>query len=78
MRDSKVVRNTEYCEISFWVVTRRLCTIKAGFANRQAYHIFVIENRDASEERALPDQCGSYLTEHVVILDSCSWGTNKN
>jgi len=38
----------------------------------------VIENRDASEERALPDKCGSYLTEHVVILDACSWGTKKN
>jgi len=22
----------------------------------------VIENRDASEQRALPDKCGSYLT----------------
>jgi len=29
-----VVRNTEYCEISFWVVTRRLCTLRAGFSNR--------------------------------------------
>jgi len=27
----------------------------------------VIENRDASEERALSDNYGSYLTEHVVI-----------
>jgi len=24
----------------------------------------VIENRDALEERALSDKCGSYLTEH--------------
>jgi len=28
----------------------------------------VIENRDASEERALSDKCGSYLTEHVAIF----------
>jgi len=34
MTDSKVVRNTEYCEISFRVVTRRLCTLSAGFTNR--------------------------------------------
>jgi len=34
----------------------------------KAYHIFVIENRDALEERALSDKCGSYLTEHVAIL----------
>jgi len=34
MTDSKVVRNTEYCEISFWVVTRRLCTLRTGFTNR--------------------------------------------
>jgi len=40
--------------------------------------MFVIENRDASEERALSDKCGSYLTERVVILDSCHWGTKKN
>jgi len=32
----------------------------------------VIENRDASEEQALSDKCGSYLTEHVVNLDSYS------
>jgi len=38
----------------------------------------VIENRDASEERALSDKYGSYFTEHVAILDSCSWGTKKN
>jgi len=38
----------------------------------------VIENWDSSEERALSDKCGSYLTEHVVILNSCSWGTKKN
>jgi len=38
----------------------------------------VIENREALEERALADKCGSYITEHVVILDSCSWGTKKN
>jgi len=35
-------------------------------------HIFVIGNRYASEERALSDKCGSYLTAHVVILGSCS------
>jgi len=46
--------------------------------HNQAYQIFVIENRDASAERALSDKHGSYLTEHVVILDSCSWGTNGN
>jgi len=34
MTGSKVVRNTEYCEISLWVVTRRLCTLMAGFTNR--------------------------------------------
>jgi len=33
---------------------------------------------DAPEERFLSDKCGSYLTEHVVILDSCSGGTKKN
>jgi len=38
----------------------------------------VIENRYASEERALSDKCGSYLTVHVAILDCCSWGTKKN
>jgi len=38
----------------------------------------VIENRDASEERALSDKCGSYLTEHVAILASCNWGAKKN
>jgi len=38
----------------------------------------VIENRDALEERALSDKCGSYLTEHVAIFYSCSWGTKKN
>jgi len=38
----------------------------------------VNENRGASEEQALSDKCGSYLTEHVVILDSCSWGSKKN
>jgi len=38
----------------------------------------VIENRDTSEERALSDKCVSYLTEHVVILDSCSWCNKKN
>jgi len=37
-----------------------------------------MENRDASEQRALSDKCGSYLTEHVAILDSCSWGTKKS
>jgi len=37
-----------------------------------------MENRDASEQRALSDKCGSYLTEHVHILDSCSWGTKKS
>jgi len=26
------------------------------------YHICVTENRDASEQRALSDKCGSYLT----------------
>jgi len=40
--------------------------------------MFVIENRDASEERALSDKCGPYLTVDVAILDSCSWSTKKN
>jgi len=26
-----------------------------------AYHTFVIENRDASEQRTLSEKCGSYL-----------------
>ena len=43
-----------------------------------AYHIFEIDNRDASEERASSVKCDSYLTEHVAILDSCSWGTKKS
>jgi len=34
MTDSKVRWNTEYCETSFWVVTRRLCTLRAGFTSR--------------------------------------------
>jgi len=34
MTDSKVVRNTEYCEISFWAATRRLSTLGDGFTNR--------------------------------------------
>jgi len=38
----------------------------------------VIGNQDASEERALSDKCGSYLTEHGVILVSSNWGTKKN
>ena len=37
----------------------------------EAYHIFVIENLEASEERVFSDKCGSYLTEHVDILNSC-------
>jgi len=34
MTDSKVVRNTEFCEISFWAATRRVGTLRAGFTNR--------------------------------------------
>jgi len=34
MTDSKVVRNTEDCEISFWAATRRLGTLRAGITNR--------------------------------------------
>jgi len=34
MTNNKVVRNTEHCQISFWVVTRRLCTLWVGFTNR--------------------------------------------
>jgi len=29
---------------------------------KQAYHIFLMENWDASEQQALSDKCGSYLT----------------
>jgi len=38
----------------------------------------MIENWDGSEQRALSDNCGSYLIEHVAILDSCSWGNKWN
>jgi len=37
-----------------------------------AYHIFVIENRDASEQRGLSDKCGTYLTCSMAIFDSYS------
>jgi len=29
---------------------------------KKAYYIFMIENRDASEQRTLSDKCGLYLT----------------
>ena len=31
----------------------------------EVYHIFVIENWDASEQQALSDKCGSYLTRSM-------------
>jgi len=35
---------------------------KVAVAHLWAYHIFVTENRDASEQRVISDKCGSYLT----------------
>jgi len=64
MTDSKVVRNAEYCEISFCVGTRRLCTKRAGFSIG-----YVGLSLGPQDPRGPPANCGT----HRVSCRYCIW-----
>jgi len=64
LMDSKIVRNTEYCEVSVWVVTRRLCTVRTGFTNR----LYGLKPR-AHDPMGPPANC----VTHRVNCRYCVW-----
>ena len=48
--------------------TLKIIQLCLACCHSQAYHIFVFEKRDASEQRALSEKCGSY-----TLLGVCSY-----